>query len=154
MTHARNTIRNAVVTALTSLTITGSNVFSTRVKPLDDGTQLPAIVVTTLNEGYDAEESSFSAGVINQWRLLEIAITVHSRKVTGDALAVQLDDIAEDIENAINADETLGVGVKETVLVGTVFEYEPDSNAPRGEMVITIESRYRVQDILVGTIIA
>lgn len=153
MTHARTTIRDRITTILTGLPITGSNVFAARVKPLADS-QLPAIVVNTLSEEMDLDESTFQSGVLKQWRVLEVQTVVLSRKVDGDTIATELDDIAEDIENALYADKTLGISVKETIYSSTAIVMEPESDAPRGEMIITFKISYRVAESAIGTIIS
>ena len=48
MAHIRKTIREHVVTTITSLSTTGSNVYETRYFPLQTG-NLPALIVYTLD---------------------------------------------------------------------------------------------------------
>ena len=49
MAHVRKSIREHVVTTVTSLSTTGSNVYETRYFPLQTG-NLPALIVYTLDE--------------------------------------------------------------------------------------------------------
>ena len=49
MAHIRKSIREHVVTTVTSLSTTGSNVYETRYFPLQTG-NLPALIVYTLDE--------------------------------------------------------------------------------------------------------
>ena len=53
--HKRQQIREAVGTRITSLTTTGSNVFQSRVYPLETG-NLPALIVYTKNEANELLE--------------------------------------------------------------------------------------------------
>ena len=152
MTHARNTIRSAMVTQLTGLPLTGSNVFPPRAKPIQDS-DLPAIVVNTLSEEHDVDQASFASGVLKQMRALQVQVVVHSRNIDGETVAAQLDSIAEDVEDIIYADKTLGVSVKDTMYQGTEIVIEPDSDIPRGEMTLTFLVMYRVSESATGTII-
>jgi hypothetical protein len=52
MAHIRKTIREHVVTTVTSLSTTGSNVYETRYFPLQTG-NLPALIVYTLDESIE-----------------------------------------------------------------------------------------------------
>ena len=54
MSHVRQQIREQVATTVTGLTTTGSNVFQSRVYPLQDA-NLPALLVYSINEDSNAD---------------------------------------------------------------------------------------------------
>ena len=93
--HLRRQIREAVATAVTGLTTTGSRVFSSRVYPLEDA-DLPALLVLT-------ELESTETQTIHAPRVLQRIVFVD---ITGVAKAVaDLDDtldlIAKEVEVAM-----------------------------------------------------
>lgn len=100
MAHVREQIREAIVTELTGLTTTGTNVYKSRVYPRDT---LPCVTVYTLQE-----EVSELADTMDlcQWRDLIVAVSIHARAVT-DADDV-IDTIAAEVEAALHDDTTLG----------------------------------------------
>jgi hypothetical protein len=52
--HVRQQIRERIATTITGLTTTGSNVYQSRVYPLDS-VSLPALLVYTLSEGSEVD---------------------------------------------------------------------------------------------------
>ena len=52
MAHVRKTIRDQIVSDLTGLATTGSNVYKSRVYPIADD-KLPGLAVYTMNESID-----------------------------------------------------------------------------------------------------
>jgi hypothetical protein len=93
MPHAREQIRNAVVTAVTGLTTTGTRVYASRVLPLT-ATDLPALCVYTRQDSPD-----YTRGTAQNRpaRLLDVRVQGF---VDGDDQSV-LDDIAAEVETAI-----------------------------------------------------
>lgn len=153
MTHARKQIRDAVVSQLDGLTLTLSNVFASRILPLDDATQMPALVVQTLSEEQDIVEGSFNGGIVKQQRVLNLEVVIHSRNLDGEVITTELDDIAEDVEDAIYGDKTLGGLVKDITYTGMDTVMEPESETPRGEMTLSFQVTYRIAEPASGTII-
>lgn len=125
MAHPRKLIRQAVVALLVAAnTAAGPRVKGTRVEPHKKG-QLPAIAVYTLTDPVDEDASSQTeeAHVVE----LEIAGWVaHTDAIPADDA---MDDLAEQIENAMKADPYLGGKASEVTLVGTVMEVV----APNGQ---------------------
>jgi len=93
MPHARQQIREAIVTAVTGLTTTGSRVFPSRVLPVTES-ELPCLCVYTRTDTPD-----YPAGVMaNRPRRV---LQVHVEGYVGGDDQDTLDDIAAEVETAL-----------------------------------------------------
>ena len=88
MSHARQKIRDAVVTLITGLTTTGTRVYDTKLYNLDPTEDLPGLVVYTKHES--SERSDFSPN--NYYRELEVVIEGYAE--TNSAVENPLDTIS------------------------------------------------------------
>jgi hypothetical protein len=70
MAHVRKQIRDAVITSVTGLTTTGSNVFRSRIYPLEQ-TKLPGLCVFTRSETVEFDTLTISRSVS---RVLDVII--------------------------------------------------------------------------------
>ena len=131
MAHVRQQVRERAGTILTGLSLTGSNVFESRLYPLIDA-DLPCILITT--DGEEIIESTIS-GVVQRSILLNIAI---KDKLTTD-LDDRIDAISIEIETAI-ANDTSAI-FRHSALVDVEIELDPDGDQPIG----TAKLLYRVQ---------
>ena len=124
MTHARKTIREQVGTTLTGLTTTGSNVFQSRVYPLQDS-NLPALLI------YTKEETS-EAIVMGNNRVLEreLTLAVEAYVKTNSNSDDTIDLISKEIEVAIGTDTTLNNRAKDVFLVSTDINYIGEGENP------------------------
>ncbi len=124
MAHARKTIREQVGTTLTGLTTTGSNVFQSRVYPLQDS-NLPALLI------YTKEETS-EAVVMGNNRVLEreLTLAVEAYVKTNSNSDDTIDLISEEIESAIGTDTTLNNKAKDVFLVATDINYIGEGENP------------------------
>lgn len=136
MAHARKVIRDAVATILTGLNSSGSNVFPTRIYPVDDN-NLPAICIYTLSE--DSELTSVQPRKMA--RRLDLVIEAVAK--ANDVLDDTLDLIAEEIETAMALDYTLGVGAKDCVLASTKIAMRGEGEKATGSVVLTYSVMYR-----------
>ena len=93
MAHVRKAIREHVVTTITSLSTTGSNVYETRYFPLQTG-NLPALIVYTLDE--TVEDYTLGQNTRTQLRSLNLIIEAHCRGTAN--IDDTLDTIAEEVE--------------------------------------------------------
>lgn len=134
MSHARQQIRDAVVTTLTGLATTGSRVYSGRVHPLD---VLPALTVWTPDERIE-----YDAMGTTQSRLLVLVVEGRARATA--SLDDTLDTIAAEVEAAMMADRSQGVGAQETSLERIETELEAGAEQPTGLIRLTWEITYRV----------
>ena len=98
MTHARTTIRDAIVAQLISASITGvgSSVFSTRFKPIQKS-DLPIITVYTLTEEVvdNGKAERFD-------RELTVNVEAYVEEDASENVDLKLDNLAEEIEDALN----------------------------------------------------
>ena len=148
MAHARQQIREAVGTALASLTTTGANVFESRVYELaqDD---LPALRIYTNSEG-DIEGLQLG-DPIQQRRNLELVVEGVAR-ATSD-MDDTLDDIAEEVEVALAADITLGGLVHSVYIDNTEIEMSAEGDQPVGVARMTFAVDYTVNSNAPGTLL-
>jgi hypothetical protein len=111
--HVREAITQAVVTAITSLTTTGANVFRDRdtdERPLQDA-ELPALTVT--DDGEPAETISIGISRLLD-RRMRITIAAHVKSASG--YSTTLNTILSELETALGNTASLG-GAKSAELV-------------------------------------
>lgn len=121
MTHVRKTIRDDVITELTGLTTTGTNVFDTRIFPLAQ-TDLPCLVVYTQNE------TSEYGNLTSLEREVQLVVRGIARATAN--VEDTLDLIAEEVETAI----TGGSSAKDLYLSSTATEFENDGDNQFGSI--------------------
>lgn len=140
MAHARETIRKAIVTAVTGLTTTGSRVEDNRTE-LYEPDELPALNVLVQSEEYNPELSTFDYEI----RVLEVDIEARVR-YAGDDVSDVLDDICSEIEAAVPANAALVALLDEDGLEyqGTQFDWESESERDIGLATVMYQVRYQV----------
>ena len=148
--HARKQIRTAIATALTGLVTTGANVKASRTYTVPDG-NLPHLSVYTREENLEPDK-----GVMGdkEFRLLEVTVEARAKKV--DAVDDQLDQIAKEVE-VVLAGNQLSLGVKDTSLISTSFDYGEDDaqgEKPHALMTMIWQVEYRVDRTAPDVIIA
>ena len=136
MAHVRQSIRDHVVTTVTSLSTTGSNVFRTRVYPLETG-NLPGLCVYTTSE--DSEVDTMT-GTRSLERNLDVVIEAFVRAASN--YDTTLDTICSEIEAAMATDITRGSKAKDTILTRTEFEFT-EGDRPIGMARLTYSIIYR-----------
>lgn len=138
--HVRKQIRDRLVTVLTGLTTTGSNVFDSRFYRLSDS-NLPALVIMTTDE--TVEHITVNLGSRNQMRTLNAEIEGFAESATIDDL---LDTIAKEVEIALAADPTLNDLAMEIRLTALEVDFEGRSEKPKGRIKLTYEVDYQVDE--------
>lgn len=131
MAHVRTQIRDAVVSALTGLSQTGDNVFSSHKFPMSKK-NLPGICVYTGDES--SEVISITATGTKLQRILEISAEVYIKEVTN--IDEEVDDISVEIEKAIDSDGTLS-GLTKSIFPSE-FGLELDKEAEKPVAVATL----------------
>lgn len=121
--HVRRQLREAVATAVTGLTTTGSSVFQSRVYPLQT-TELPCLIVTT--DG-DRVQPQTPHHPYTQVRETQVRIEAHAM-ATAD-LDDTLDLICKEVEIAIANATGIAQGL---LLQGTKIEMDALSEQPTG----------------------
>ncbi len=138
--HIRQQIRERAGTVLTGLTTTGSNVFETRVYPLEN-TNLPALVIYTKNE--TSEPIVISTNRLMS-RELELIVEIYVKQTSN--FDDQVDKICKEVEVAISADTTLNGLAKDCFLQSTEIEYNTEGEQPLSYAVLTFLTNYYVQE--------
>ena len=140
MSHVRQQIREYFGTNLTSLTTTGSNVYQSRVYPLDN-TRLPALLIYTKSEASEPI-------VIGTDRVMsrELSVVVEGYVKSTTNFDDTIDTISKEVEEAIAADRTLGGLAKDTYLESTEIEFNSEGEKPMGYVSLTFISNYYVKE--------
>ena len=143
MAHVRKQIRDAVITAVTGLTTTGSNVFRSRIYPLEQ-TKLPGLCVFTRSEVVEFDTLTISRSVS---RVLDVIIEGYvSATANYDDT---LDQIAVEVEEALAADVTLGGLAKDTQVTAFEADFSGDGEQPVavGRFTVTVQYRTAENDV-------
>ena len=138
MSHVRTQIRSAAATALTGLTKTGTKVFKSRVRPIDDD-ELPCLLVYC-----DDEQNIDRATTGNPARLhRDLTLIVKGLVKKSTALDDELDVICKEVEVAIAGNMTLGglvrTGVELRSIAVTINE---EGQPPCGEIIMEFAAGY------------
>ena len=145
MAHARQQIRDQLITTLTGLSTTGSRVYNSRVYNHD---ALPCLTVYTLSEELGEESAN------KQFRLL--SVMVEARAKAAADLEDTLDTIGVEVEDAIfsGGDTTLSGKCKDFDYEGLDIELSGEAEQPFGLMTMRFLAIYRVDKADVETLIA
>lgn len=148
MAHQRKLIRHAVVAVLANAaTAAGARVQGTRIDS-HKKTEIPAISVYTLSETVDDAGSGAAPREITRNVKLEVAGWVaHS-----DVLPVDdaMDDLAEQIESAMDANRYLGGEAADTILESTEMQVRAEdgrSDPLTGIVTLTYSVTYRTTPV-------
>ena len=138
--HVRQQIREKIGATLTGLTTTGSNVFESRVYPLENA-NLPALII------YTKEESSEPI-VIGTQRVMsrELSVVVEGYAKATSNFDDTIDTISKEVEEAIAADRTLDGLAKDCYLESTEIEFNGEGEKPLGYVSLTFLTNYYVQE--------
>jgi len=143
MSHVRQQIRDDIVTTLTGLTTTGSNVFRSRIFPLEE-TNLPALCIYTKSETSEYDTIGLPRSVN---RILDVAVEAYVKGVSN--YDNTLDTIAVEVEEAIAADITLGNLAKDAQITAFEADFAGDGEQPVavGRFTVTVEYRTVENDV-------
>lgn len=135
--HKRTQIKNAVVSALTGLVTTGTNVFPSRVHAIP-AKHLPGLLV------YPDEEDS-EPGETGPNRSLdrELSLVIDGQAKSGADIDDVLDGIAEEIETAMNVDRHFSGLALESFLSSTVFRLSGEGRQRAGKIKMTYKIFYQ-----------
>jgi len=143
MAHVRKQIRDAIVTALTGLTTTGSNVFRSRIYPLEQ-TKLPGICIFTRSEAVEFDTLTMARSIN---RVLDVQVEAYvSATANYDNT---LDQIAVEVEEALSADVTFGGLAKDTQVTSFEADFSGDGEQPVavGRFTVTVQYRTAENDV-------
>jgi hypothetical protein len=147
MAHARQQIRQQLITTLTGLATTGSNVVASRVYDIATS-KLPSLAIYTLSEDLGEESAN------KQMRLLDVVVEV--REKASSNLDNALDAIGAEVEDALFAsgDTTLNGKCKHFNYDGLEITLSGDAEQPIGLMTMRFIAKYRVDKTDVETLIS
>ena len=138
--HIRQQIREYFGTNLTGLSTTGSNVYESRVYPIENS-KLPALIIYTKSETSEPI-------VIGTDRVMsrELSVVVEGyAKATSD-FDDTIDTISKEVEQAIAADRTLDGKAKDTYLESTEIDFNGEGEKPLGYVSLTFLTNYYVKE--------
>jgi len=136
--HMRSQIRAAMVSTVTGLTTTGTNVFRSKVYNLDP-TQLPCLVVNT---NQDVVLDVVMHPPRTQKR--ELAISVQAVAGASTGIDNVIDKIAEEVEIAVAGNLSLNGTATGLTLHATDISYQSEGDRPYGIAELTYLCRYAV----------
>lgn len=145
--HQRKLIRHAVTAALVGSTAAGARVQATRVEPRRPS-EIPAIGVYTATEETDPDDvSTAPRELLRQLKLDVVGWVLDSSAVPVDDA---MDDLAEQIEIAMELDPYFGSTVSESILVATDMQViAEDGNDPMiGVVRLTYSVTYRTSPVV------
>lgn len=140
MAHQRKTIRDQVITSLTGLTTTGSNVFNSRVYP-NEQSKLPLLNVYTISESSELDAVG---------RLLRsVDLVVEGFASANSNIENTLDTIATEVEEALGSDNTLNSTCKNHFISSTEVTLANEGSLPIGvvRLVFTVIYRTTQSDV-------
>ena len=140
MAHVRQSIRDNVVTAVTGLSTTGSNVFRSRVYPLGTN-KLSALCVYNNSE---VVEYNRLDRVRDVDRTVDIVIEAYVRAVSN--YDTSLDTICAEIEAGMASDVTRGGFAQDCKLTQTEFDFSDDADRPIATARLTYSIDYRTAE--------
>lgn len=132
MTHKRTTIRDAVVTAVTGLTTTGTNVTPSRVFHVETEA-LPHLSVYMGDEERSEESDSMTADLISAELIIE------ARAESTAEVDITADLMLEEVQAALAADPTFAGAALDSRYAG--LEVEREGEATNAVILMTINYR-------------
>ena len=140
MAHLRQSIRERIATDVTGLSTTGSNVFQSRIYPVEDGS-LPCLLVYTTSEESEVTEIASPRPMT---RLLNVIV----QGVVGTATNPDdtLDTISKEVEVAIAGDVTINNLANNSFLSSTEIEFNSEGAKPIGIVRLNYVVEYRNLD--------
>jgi phage tail sheath gpL-like len=138
MAHPRKSIRQAVAAQLTGKTAAATRVFKARVVPFKQS-ELPAVAVYTPDEEVETTRSTAPRELERVLQLVVEGVTESGSPADVDDTA---DDLALEIEAAIDADPTLGGTASDVVLARTESDVFSESGKNHGVVRLTFTVYY------------
>lgn len=136
MAHFRQQIRERVATTLTGLTTTGSNVFQSRVYPIEES-KLPCLLI------YTKDETSEPLAMTPPRSIEKIlSLVVEAYVKANNNFDDTIDTICKEVEEALYADRLINNLAKDSFLTNTEINFNSDGDNPVGIVVMTFEIAY------------
>ena len=142
MTTRRETILDAVVTALAGTTNVGTRIYRSKVTAFNRD-EVPALLIS-----WDADNPVQTTSLPKLDWTLDIAIAVIVRGDKPDELA---DPIVESVHSKLMADLTLG-GVATNIIPSNTNNEAVDSDQPAGIVTLNYQIKYRTSNTNLATL--
>ena len=139
MAHLRQSIRERIGTLVTGLSTTGSNVFQSRVYPVEDGS-LPCLLVYTTSEESEVTEIASPRPMT---RFLNVIVQGVVGATTPDDT---LDDISKEVEVALAGDVSINNLANNSFLSSTTIEFNAEGAKPIGTVMLNYIVEFRNVD--------
>ena len=139
MAHLRQSIRERIATDVTGLSTTGSNVFQSRVYPVEDAS-LPCLLVYTTSEESEVTEMASPRPMT---RFLYVIVQGVVGATTPDDT---LDDISKEVEVALAGDVSINNLANNSFLSSTTIEFNAEGAKPIGTVMLNYIVEYRNLD--------
>ena len=139
MAHLRQQIRERIATLCTGLSTTGSNVFQSRLYPIEDSS-LPCLLIYTTSE--DSEVIEMATPRPMQRSLSVVIQGVYSATQPDD----NLDTIAKEVEVVMAGDKDINSLASSSYLQSTEIEVNAEGKKPIGVIRLTYIVDYRNVD--------
>lgn len=154
MPHDRQTIREAVVTALKAAdTAACGNVYASRIDPLRRGQEYPALCVYILRETVDeVQQDAYPREYVRRSELVIEGWVSPRSPCEPDDIADALDDLSLEIETAMNLDPTFGSVAEDSYLDGTELDLSDRGEKSLGFLALRYEMLYRTEVIDTATL--
>ena len=139
MAHLRHSIRERIGTLVTGLSTTGSNVFQSRVYPVEDGS-LPCLLVYTTSEESEVTEIASPRPMT---RFLNVTVQGVVGATTPDDT---LDTISKEVEVALAGYVSINNLANNSFLSSTTIEFNAEGAKPIGTVMLNYIVEYRNVD--------
>ena len=136
MAHLRQQIRERVATTLTGLTTTGSNVFQSRVYPIEN-TKLPCLLIYTREESSEPLDMSPPRTIEKR-----LSLVVEGYVQANSNYDDTIDTITKEVEVAMYGDRLINNLAKDSFLVSTDISFNGEGDNPLAIVVMTFEIPY------------
>ena len=145
MAHVRQQIRDNVVTTLTGLSTSGSNVFRSRVYPMETA-KLPGLAIYT-----EGEETAYETVKSPRTQIRTLTITVDCFVTSVSNFDSSIDTMCSEIEEALATDLTRGGLAKDTKLVSFESDFSGEGEQPIAIGKLSVEITYSTLENSVET---
>ena len=139
MAHLRQSISERIAKYVTGISTTGSNVFQSRVYPVEDGS-LPCLLVYTTSEESEVTEIASPRPMT---RFLNVTVQGVVGATTPDDT---LDTISKEVEVALAGDVSINNLANNSFLSSTTIEFNAEGAKPIGTVMLNYIVEYRNVD--------
>lgn len=136
MAHIRKLIRDNIVTSLTGLSSTGSNVYASRVYPLT-ANKLPGLAIYTNSEQVQYRTMAPPRTLI---RTMTVNVEIYVKAVT--TFDDDIDTVVAEVEAALHTDLTRGGYAEDTKITSLDVQFSGDGDQPVAGARLDVEVTY------------